>query len=311
MKCDDCINFLEPYVDGEVSEPQAEQISAHLIACANCSSEFEALSAEREIYARYDRELEISPALWQGIAARTFGENGKRPSSGFNLATWFRGLVFAPSFGSALAGAMAVLIVGLIVGFAYLRRSVPTNGGGTVAKTEKVERVASPKPAATDESVKPPAPLDVKGPKVERTSTPTKLPKSFEPKPNNSRVSDSGVLFTDVAYQQDFDDRDVADHVERAQNLLRSVRNLKVADDAEEVDVSYEKAASRRLLNENIVLRRDAETNGKFPTKTLLGDLEPFLIDIANLPDKTTPDDLRAIQDRMQRTEIVAALRSY
>ena len=310
MKCDDCINFLEPYVDGEVSEPQAEQISAHLIACANCSSEFEALSAEREIYARYDRELEISPALWQGIAARTFGENGQRTSSGFNLASWFSGLVFAPSFGSALAGAMAVLIVGLVIGFAYLRKGGEPTKQTAVARNENIEA-----PKATVNTASEPAPRSFKPftPMVQiaqRNGQKENPSRSLEPRRNNYRANDPGV-FTDVAYQQDFDDRDVADHVERAQNLLRSVRNLKVADDADEVDVSYEKAASRRLLNENIVLRRDAETNGKFPTKTLLADLEPFLIDIANLPAKTTPDDLRAIQDRMQRTEIVAALRSY
>jgi hypothetical protein len=75
--------------------------------------------------------------------------------------------------------------------------------------------------------------------------------------------------------------------------------------------VTYEKAMSRRLLDQNVVLRRDAETSGKFPVKSLLVDLEPFLVDIANLPDKTTPTELRAIKDRVQKTEIVAALQSY
>ena len=49
----------------------------------------------------------------------------------------------------------------------------------------------------------------------------------------------------------------------------------------------------------------------KFPTKTLLSDLEPFLIDIANLPDQAKPDDVRAIKERVQKTEIVAALIGY
>ncbi len=118
------------------------------------------------------------------------------------------------------------------------------------------------------------------------------------------------MLFTDAAYT-DIEDKDTADHVAQAENLLRSVRNLQVSDDDAEVDVSYEKAASRRLLDDNVVLRRDAEMAGKYPAKKLLGELEPFLIDIANLPEKTTPTDLRAINDRMQKTEIVAALRSY
>jgi hypothetical protein len=59
------------------------------------------------------------------------------------------------------------------------------------------------------------------------------------------------------------------------------------------------------------MLRREAESSGKFPAKSVLGSLEPFLIDIANLPDKAKPTDVRQITDRVQRTEIVAELRSY
>ena len=75
--------------------------------------------------------------------------------------------------------------------------------------------------------------------------------------------------------------------------------------------MSYEKAESRRLLNENIVLRRDAEMAGKFPAKSVLGSLEPFLIDIANLPDHASAEDVRVIKERVQKTEIVAALLDY
>jgi hypothetical protein len=49
----------------------------------------------------------------------------------------------------------------------------------------------------------------------------------------------------------------------------------------------------------------------KFPTKSLLADVEPILIDIANLPDHARAEDVRAIKDRMQKTEIVAALMGY
>ena len=93
--------------------------------------------------------------------------------------------------------------------------------------------------------------------------------------------------------------------------MLTSFRNLQLSDDDTEVDVSYERAESRRLLSENIVLRREAENAGKYPTKSVLGSLEPFLIDIANLPEKAKPSDVREITARVERTEIVAELRSY
>jgi len=118
-----------------------------------------------------------------------------------------------------------------------------------------------------------------------------------------------GVLSLDVG--GDLDEQETAKHIEQTENLLRSIRNVPVSDTDDEVDVSYDKALSRRLLIENVVLRRDAEMKAKFPTKTLLADLEPFLIDIANLPDRAKPEDLRAIKERVQKTEIVAALVDY
>ncbi|HMJ24630.1 MAG TPA: zf-HC2 domain-containing protein, partial [Pyrinomonadaceae bacterium] len=71
MKCDDCLNLLAEYSDGEVTDSEAERISAHLITCAVCAKEFELVTAEQELFARYDRELEITPAMWSAVSART------------------------------------------------------------------------------------------------------------------------------------------------------------------------------------------------------------------------------------------------
>src|SRR6266480_257434 len=60
--------LLEEDIDGEAIERDAAQVSAHLITCAACAHEFETLTAEREVYARYDREVAVSPALWNAIA---------------------------------------------------------------------------------------------------------------------------------------------------------------------------------------------------------------------------------------------------
>ncbi len=133
--------------------------------------------------------------------------------------------------------------------------------------------------------------------------------KHGRPLPKRS-INDGDVLFADAGYS-DLEDKDTANHLQQAQDLLISVRSIQLADDDQEIDVSYEKSESRRLLNQNIVLRRDAEQAGKFPTKSVLGSLEPFLIDIANLPDKAPAKDLKQIRDRVEKTEIVAELRGY
>jgi hypothetical protein len=308
MKCDDCLNLLAEYIDGEAIEHDAERISAHLITCAGCTSELEALTAEQEIFARYDRELSISPSMWQAIETRTAPASRQADaSSGVGLLEWLSGFFAAPRFGYAFAGALAVSIIAVVFGLIYLRSHQQPE---QLAKNER--KIVPPGNDTTKATVPVTSPAAGEGiaPLNEGSESRRNTPKH----PGVPRKTDDpGVLFADVAYS-DLEERDTAEHVRQAENLLRSIRNLQGSDDIaddKEIDVSYEKAMSRRLLSENAVLLQDAEVAGKFPTKELLKDLEPFLVDIANLPDKTTPNQLRVIKDRVQKTEIVAALMSY
>jgi len=300
MKCDDCVNLLEAYVDGEVGEHESERVRTHLLTCSSCENEFEALTAESELYARYDRELQISPVAWSGISARIAAEPLAIESrERRDVRGWFAGLFAVPRLGFAFSGALAVLVAMAVVGYLYFRtqpdqRLLAAGGNDVRVSGAVIENQGGP--GKNDKVTKPenlPAPEQVVG-------------GTGKQKYRAPRLDDPGVLFTDAAYS----DGDTATHLDQAQKLLVSFRSLP-ADDDEDVDVSYEKSESRRLLNENVVMRRDAEATGKFPTKSVLGSLEPFLIDIANLPDKAPAGDVRQIKDRVQRTEIVAELRSY
>lgn len=302
MKCDDCVNLLEAYVDGEVDEHESERVRTHLMTCLSCETEFEALTAESELYARYDRELQISPAAWNGISARIAAETPVVESRARrDVRGWFAGLFAVPRLGFAFSGAMAVLLAMFAVGYLYFRtqpeqRLLAASGNGVYVGKAVIENPADAPALKGSET---PNPDDTSG-------TGSMVAKANPQKYVAPLVDDPGVLFTDAAYT----DRDTVSHLDQAQKLLVSFRSLP-ADDDEDVDVSYEKSESRRLLNENVVLRRDAEATGKFPTKSVLGSLEPFLIDIANLPDKAPASEVRQIKDRVQRTEIVAELRSY
>jgi hypothetical protein len=304
MKCDDCLNLLEAYVDGEVDGHDSERVRMHLMTCSSCENEFEALTAESEVYARYDRGLQISPAAWNGISARIAAEDPVVESrERRDVRGWFAGLFAVPRLGFGFAGAMAVLLVMFAVGYFYFRTQPESKL--LVAGTQGVRAGSSPIALPVEDPVKTIVDQANKSP-----SPPANLVANVnDRKGQKTKRDDPGVLFTDVAYTN-AEDRDTASHLDQAQKLLVSFRSLP-ADDDEDVDVSYEKTESRRLLNENVVLRRDAEAAGKFPTKSVLGSLEPFLIDIANLPDKATASDVRLIKDRVQRTEIVAELRSY
>ena len=299
MKCDDCVNLLEAYVDGEVDERESEPVRTHLMTCASCEHEYEALTAESELYARYDRELQISPAAWSGISARLAVEPSAIESRERRDARgWFAGLFAVPRLGFAFSGALAVVVAMVVVGYLYFRtqpdqRLLAAARNGVRVNGEMIENRAEPAQEPIDATNHP-----VDGQQL--------VAKKDQQKYRAPLLDDPGVLFADAAYS----DGDTATHLDQAQKLLVSFRSLP-ADDDDDVDVSYEKTESRRLLNENVVMRRDAEATGKFPTKSVLGSLEPFLIDIANLPDKAPASDVRQIKDRVQRTEIVAELRSY
>ena len=106
------------------------------------------------------------------------------------------------------------------------------------------------------------------------------------------------------------DDSKTARHVEQAQLLLRSFRNARPADVGTRAssDIAYDKRQSEKLLYQNIVLRREAASRGNLPIESLLDSLEPILIDIANLPDRPAPADVREINERMRRKNLVAML---
>ena len=281
MKCEVCTESLEEYLDGELAPHVQEQVDIHLSACIECSESFAALTAEQELFARYDREIEVPPFLWTRIAAHT---NAAKRS-------WLASL-----FGkTSLASAIAVLLIALAIGVIYLS-SKPKAPTPTIATTNSTAPSPNPLPKSVP-SVAPKRQVAASRRNVRRPIV-------------HAPIDQSDVLSSDLTYL-DLDEQDTARHIEQSKLLLRSIKNVQVSDTDEEIDVTYDKELSRRLLNENVVLRRDAEMKAKFPTKTLLADLEPFLIDIANLPDRARPQDVREIKDRVQKTEIVAALLDY
>src|SRR3982751_4264918 len=124
MKCEVCLTQLEQYADGELVETDSASISAHLITCEGCAEAFDSLLAEQEIYSRYDRELPSTPALWNAVAAQTVNAAvAFEPRSKFSLREWFTANVQTWGFASALA----ILVVALAAGSAYLRKSRPIN----------------------------------------------------------------------------------------------------------------------------------------------------------------------------------------
>lgn len=337
MKCEECTPLIEEYVDGELGAREAERLTAHLALCTQCAQEMDALRSEQEIYARYQREVEVTPALWQAVRAQIEEEKKARPS---NIVAGWRGWL-AETFGTRArlrpAFTMALVLLALgIAAFAVFkslsaRRAQPPE----VAIHNEPPRALQPLPPS-DIKVTPDAPENpntvavvpapVKRPDMIRASEKRKDAAAKQPAPENPR---SPVLTLEEVEQraalvaardeqvagapeEPLDpETELARHVEKAQLLLRSFRNVRLAETSHAPDISYEKEQARRLLYRNISLRRDATEQGNAPNEKLLAALEPILLDIANLPDHPADADIRSIEQRMRRKEIITALQVH
>jgi negative regulator of sigma E activity len=99
-------------------------------------------------------------------------------------------------------------------------------------------------------------------------------------------------------------------HAERVERLLRSFRNARMTENESTLDVADARRLSKRLLYNNIALRREAESAGDLPVEGLLDSVEPILIDISNLPNTPSPDAVGSIKERINRRQLVGALQA-
>jgi hypothetical protein len=125
----------------------------------------------------------------------------------------------------------------------------------------------------------------------------TIVPKTIVPKtivPETIRSADAQTL--------------TALHFEKAENLLRAFRNVRLSDADAASEVRYERQRAKQLIYQNMMLRREADAAGDIQIATLLDSLEPILLDISNLPDRPDEDTVRVIRERVERKNIVALL---
>jgi len=210
-------------------------------------------------------------------------------------------------FAAAAAAAILIVVAGLWI--VRLQNKAMVNAPELVVKEKQPQPMSRPekKPETPSQPERPNsvaiAPKPVRKAPVRPTSERPALDEPIIVEP------------TFVAERQPiinpFIDVETARHIERAQLLLRSFRNSRDVGSQPDSNLAYEKQDSRELLYKNVLLRRDAEAKGNLPVEELLGSLEPFLLDIANLPDKPSGNEVRSIKERMHKKEIVSALQIY
>ncbi len=155
MKCEECQQFLEEYIDGELEGRLAAQVSAHASSCSDCAKAYRELKQEQEAYTHYQRDIEVTPALWAGVEARIRQEKTARSTGGLaGLFERLAGLFATPRFSPALAAVLVLLAIGATVFVMSVMNSRNNNQPLATNPTHQ----DNPDSNNANKSVEPPAP---------------------------------------------------------------------------------------------------------------------------------------------------------
>src|SRR4030095_8278950 len=111
MKCAEVQSLVQEYFDGELDQPTAKVVLVHLENCSSCGVLLEQLSSEHRTYQRYDRELEVSQALWFKTRAQLAGESGRPALTLLRRSQIEFGRLLSLRFSLAASAALVALAV--------------------------------------------------------------------------------------------------------------------------------------------------------------------------------------------------------
>jgi anti-sigma factor RsiW len=275
---------ISSLIDGELSPAEAREVERHLLTCSEC----ELLRADflnlRNQLTSFETSLE--PQVQNRALKEILAGPRRVPARGFQ---W--------SFGNPTLAFATLLIVAAIIGLLAYRNSKQREH-----KEVAVVQSPSPMPVA---SVEPPKQAEAKE-SPERQPSPNKGNEE-KPRPSKRIVREPkpGEQFAAIPERVRSADAETmtAMHFETSERLLLTFKNVRLDE------VNYERKRAKQLVLQNMLLKREADAAGDVQISSLLENLEPILIDIANLPDKPDQDTVRAIRERVERKNIVGLLR--
>jgi hypothetical protein len=336
MKCEKYLNLIDDLIEGELDEPASQQVNLHVFACAECASHFESLKREKEIFAHYLFDVEPANDLWAKFQTKLETETVKTPLpsklfAGIN--NWKENLFGFLRLSPALVCAALILTLG--IGFVLFNFSAKENfqQNSYSAKTDvqpqleeigKLETTNSEQKAESNKNkdfaknargvnklskAKSKTEINIKTVAIKETKIEKKavsktpeinLVETTQAKEEQSQIKQIAALEMEAAKQ-----------VEKIELLLRSFRNARSGEGDENYDVAYEKEQARKLLEKNVLLRRNAENYGSLYTEEILSRVEPYLLDISNLESKPAAEKVREIKERVKNQNIIASLQIY
>ena len=292
---------ISSLIDGELAATEAREVERHLLTCAECELVRADFLSLRSQIAGFETSLQ--PAIQNRELQKILSRGEPVPVRGLRWG-W-----------ATPAIAFATLLVFVAIGFVLYQRSSNTD------PEKLVVQVPSPTPSPTiekrDEPVPEESPKEPKTPeRAPSTPSAPKKPLVREPRPGEQfAINNEPPLVTDPAPSTAPERVRSADtqtltaiHFEKSETLLVAFRNVRLNTREAAGEVAHERKRAQQLVMQNMILRRAADANGDVQTSSLLENLEPILLDIANLPDKPDSNAVRTIRERVERKNIVPLL---
>lgn len=289
---------ISSLIDGELSPVEQREVERHLLSCAQCEevrADFLNLRSQISSYEASATGEVHNRALAKILSGARSGREASAPR-----------LTWGWNWGYAAGALASVAIVALVIGLIRFDFDPRREDVAFQSPTPVSSPVASPTP--TPEPEKQPETPQRAQPK------PLRRPPAREPKPGEQfagipdRVNTPAPSRIPEPVRPADAQTMTALHFEKAETLLRAFRNVQLDDPDAADEVDYERKRAKQLVYQNMVLRREADASGDVQIASLLENLEPILLDIANLPDKPDEDAVRVIRDRVERKNIVALL---
>ena len=286
---------ISSLIDGELSTSEAREVERHLLGCSDCRQTRADFLNLRSQIAGFETSFE--PTV-QNRALKKILSTRRAPAPRLR---W--------SFGTqAIAFAMLLIVAAIIGLLMYQSSNTRTNDQHLAAQTPTPVPSVSPeqKQADPESSPAPNKGNEETAPRRSPSPAPAKRPLVREPKPGEQFASIPSV----PAPLRSGDAQTMtALHFEKSETLLVAFRNVRMEEPGARAEVAYERKRAQQLVLQNMLLRREADAAGDVQNSSLLENLEPILIDIANLPAKPDKDAVRVIRERVERKNIVPLLR--
>ena len=300
-------------IDGELPAAEVREVERHLTECVECRQSRADFLVFRNQIASYVPS--VQPLASSGVLATILAEkviqareNNKPPAT----SRFVFGMSFNPRLAVFAALTLVALLITLVVYRISQRQELPQRQAavprvtpvpfGSQQKQSEQQTVAQ----TLDLNERAPA-HSIKKTNVTRRKRNVELPVPVQlaTVPSQSPVAPDT---TSPPVRSADTQTMTAMHFEKSELLLRSFRNIRLAEPGVTAEVGYEKRRAQQLVYQNMMLRREADAAGDVQSASLLENLEPILIDIANLPDEPEDEDIRVIKDRVERKNIVALL---